>query len=260
MYTHARLPMNLDGLESLNFASYWTAIKDKIEDLRNLPTWATNHAMKLGVTVSNLQKQGKTAEIEALSLEIRKVNDDIAKAWIVRQYIDQYLPQWMSVASSSTGSGAPIVPQQNATPVIAAPQQQVVQPYVQPTFAQEVTGWFGSLFGSGVHGHNDRGLGIIPILAISMSTSAIAALAYVVTTGMSLWQDYRFKKDLTQSVIEGKVTSGQFAQIVTASRPPESFVEKITAQVGGNVATIAVLAGLGYLGFMYYTSKKSFGR
>ena len=253
MYTYHRMPVSINGVESLNFNSYWNAIKDKIADLRELPTWATNHAMKLGITVSNLEKLGKTQAIEAMQLGIRKVNDDIAKAWKVRGYIDTYLPQWMAAANQATGSGAPIVTTATQTKTVAP--QQPVQVYTEPTLFQDATGWVKSLFGGGVDGHG--GLGIAPVIAIS--AAAIAALAYVVTVGMSLWQDYKFKKDLTQNVIEGKVTSGQMAQILTAARPPENLIEKITSQAGGNLLTIAAVAGIGYLAFNYIMTKKVLG-
>lgn len=240
MYTYDRLPATVDGIETLNFNAYWQAIKDRIGELRELPTWATNHAMKLGITVSNLEKKGDQRAIDALKLEIQKVNDDIAKAWKVKQYIDQYLPQWMAVANQASGNGAPIVPTTKAP--------TTTQVYQEPT----ITGWVKSWF-TGVDG--DRGLGIAPLIAIS--AAGIAALAYVVTVGMSLWQDYRFKKDLTQAVIEGKVSSGQMAEIVTAARPPETIVEKIASQAGGNLATIAVLGALGYAAFWYLTTKKA---
>lgn len=246
MYTHAPLPGNLEGIESLNFHSYWTAIKDKIAELRELPTWATQHAMKLGVTVSNLKKAGNYAAVNALDLEIKKVNDDIAKAWKVRQYIDQYLPEWMNATKQSAGSGAPIVPVNQATGSKTAAPQQPVTVYQEPTLFEDVTGWAKSLLNDSPR---DGQLGVLPIVAIS--ASGIAALAYVVTVGMSLWQDYKFKKDLSQQVIEGKITSGQFAQIVTSARPPENVVDKLVTQVGGNLATVALVAGVGYLAFTF---------
>ena len=236
MYTYRQLPATIDGIESLNFAAYWAAIKERIEELRQLPTWATNHAMKLGITVTNLRNKGLHAQADAMALEGRKVNDDIAKAWKVKGYIDRYLPEWMSVSQKAAGSGAPIVPSQ--TPGV----------YVAPTTTQEVTGWLKSIVGL-------NGLGIAPLIPLSIA--AMAGLTYTVTVGMSLWQDYRFKKDLTQSVIEGKVSAGQMAEIVTAARPPETLLEKVTTQAGGNLATIAVLGGIGYLAFMYLTSRKA---
>jgi uncharacterized protein YwbE len=72
-----------------------------------------------------------------------------------------------------------------------------------------------------------------------------------------LYQDYVTKKDLTTSVIEGKLTSGQAKDILTAARPPETILDKIGIGVGTNVATIALLAGAGYLAFLYFTSKKA---
>jgi len=218
MYTYRQLPATIDGIESLNFSAYWKSIKDKIEDLRNLPTWATNHAMKLGVTYSNLKKEGRYAEANAMDLEIKKVNDDIAKAWKVKQYIDRYLPEWMSVASGAANNGAPIVPTQNpATTTVPLVTTSKPTVYVEPTLTEDVTGWVKSWFGGG---SGVNGLGIAPLIPLSIA--AIGGLTYTVTVGMSLWQDYKFKKDLTQQMIEGKVTSGQIAQVLTAARPPES--------------------------------------
>jgi len=248
MYTYRQLPATIDGIESLNFAAYWKSIKDKIEDLRNLPTWVTNHAMKLGVTYSNLKKEGNYAAANAMDLEIKKVNDDIVKAWKVKGFIDKYLPEWMAVANQSANNGAPIVASQtsSAQPQVVASQTPGV--YVPLTTTQEVTGWLKSVVGL-------NGLGIAPLIPLSIA--AIGGLTYTVTVGMSLWQDYKFKKDLTQQMIEGKVTSGQIAQVLTAARPPETLLEKVASQAGGNIATIAVLGGLGYLAFMYFTSKKA---
>lgn len=248
MYAARKMPGSLQGIESLNFNSYWKAIKDRIHDLQQLPTWATNHAMKLGITVSNLEKQGKHAEVRALKTEIDKVNDDIAKAWKVKGYIDKYLPEWMSVASKDINTGAPITPafSQPAKPPAGSPGA-----YIAPSTTQEVTGWLKNIVG--LNGQ-DRGLGIAPILVIS--ASGIAALAYVVTVGMSLWQDYRYKKDLTQAMIEGKVSSGQIKDILTVTQQPDSMLSNVIGQAGGNLATIAVLGALGYAAFWYMTAKR----
>ena len=89
-----------------------------------------------------------------------------------------------------------------------------------------------------------------------MAAGGIAALAYVVTTGMALYQDYVVKKDLTVAVIEGKMTSGQAADIMVASRPPESAFGNIFTGIGTNVGTILALGGIGYLALMYFTAKK----
>jgi len=261
MYTYRPMPGNLQGIDSMNFASYWQAIKDRIEDLRQLPVWATNHAMKLGITVSRLQAQGKTTEIAALKHEIDKVNDDIRKAWKVKGYIDSYLPEWMAVAENKSSSGAPIVPSYSQPTIVQSTEFEGPQlpgatsrvAYVEPSLPVQVTSWLKNLVG--LQGHQDRGLGFIPLIIIS--AAGIAALAYTVTVGMSLYQDYKFKKDLTQEMIDGKVSSGQIAQILTASRPDEGIISKIASQAGGNLATIAVLGGIGYLAFIYLTSKRA---
>lgn len=262
MYTEQRLPASLNGIDSLDFSRYWNAIKTKINDLRNLPTWATNHAMKLGIVVSQLEKEGKYDAIKGMDLEIRKVNDDIAKAWKVKGYIDKYLPDWMATANAA-GSGAPVVSTSNGPGQMTAPPSTATPPtatskvtvYQEPTLIQDVTGWVGSWFGgSGVQAFpQDRNLGIIPIIA---TVVGLPALAYVVTTGMALWQDYVVKKDLTVEVIKGKLTSGQVKDILTGGRPAESIFEKIGIGVGSNVMTMLLVAGAGYLALQYMAGKK----
>jgi hypothetical protein len=88
------------------------------------------------------------------------------------------------------------------------------------------------------------GVGAIPIVLAGM---ALTALAYVVNTGMALLQDYQFKKHLTSAVIEGKVTSGQAADILSVPST-EGAVEKIIGKVGAGVGfglPIALLIGGG---------------
>jgi len=255
MYSEQRLSASLDGIDSFQFSSYWAAIKDKIADLRNLPTWTTNHAMKLGLAVSRMEKAGRQDVIATLQDEIRKVNDDIAKAWKVKGYIDKYLPDWVKQDAAVKVSGAPIIV--SPTGIAVDPSELTARPttmppaYVAPTLSQEITGWIKGWFGGG----GVQGLGILP-LAFILAPAAMAGLAYVVTTGMALYQDYITKQTLTQAVIEGKLASGQAADILVASRPKEGVFANILTGVGTNVGTLAVVGIVGYLGFMYMTTKK----
>lgn len=258
MYASHRMPGTLSGIENFNISMYWNSVKDRIEDLRALPTWCTNHAMKLGITVTNLRAKGRTDLVNLLDTEIQKVNDDIKRAWKVKGYVDTYAPQWL-MASQAAAAG-PVITSVTSAP---APVVRATTPnpqYTPPSAIEEVTGWFGSLFsGGGVSGIPQReGLGVLPIV---LSAAALAALAYCVTTGMALYQDYVTKKDLTQAVIEGKMTSGQAADIIVASRPSEGggVLQQIGVGVGTNIGTYLVLGGAAYLAFMYYTNKKIAG-
>jgi len=257
MYAAERMPGTLAGIENFNISMYWNAIKDRIEDLRNLPTWCTNHAMKLGITVTNLRAKGRTDLVALLDTEIAKVNDDIARAWKVKGYVDTYAPQWLMAAGAA--AQGPVISSVANIPNAPVRPTTPVPSYTPPSAIEEVTGWFGSLFsGGGVSGIPQReGLGALPIV---LSAAALAALAYCVTTGMALYQDYVTKKDLTQAVIEGKMTAGQASEIIVAARPPESTLSKIGVGVGTNIGTIAILAGIGYLGFMYLTQKHVAGK
>ena len=244
MYAAERMPGTLAGIESLNVSMYWNAIKDRIADLQQLPTWTTNHAMKLGIVVSNLRAKGRHDLVALLDTEIQKVNDDIARAWKVKGYIDTYLPQW--ITASQAAAAGPVITSVT-TPQATTPNKVTLPPnYQAPSAIDEVTGWIGSWFGGGgVSG--DRGLGVLPII---LSAAALAALAYCVTTGMALYQDYVTKKDLTQAVIEGKLSSGQAADIIVAARPPESLASKMGVQfaqgAGGGLILLAGAALLYY--------------
>lgn len=253
MYANARLSGTVAGIDSINISMYWNAIKDRLADLRMLPTWCTNHAMKLGITVTNLKAKGRMDLVALLEDEIRKVNDDITRAWKVKNYVDQWAPEWM-VAAQQAAAG-PVIASAAQTPATSVPAPTAGFPqyqYQPKTVTQEVTGWISSWFGGGgVHG-----LGALPII---LSAAALAALAYCVTTGMALYQDYVTKKDLSQAVIEGKLTSGQAADIIVAARPPESSLSLgIGAGIGGSAMLIVAAIGL-YWALVINKSTKAIG-
>lgn len=256
MYAAERMPGTLAGIENFNVSMYWNAIKHRIEDLRALPTWCTNHAMRLGVTVTNLKAKGRPDLVALLETEIQKVNDDITRAWKVKSYVDTYAPQWLTAVGAATQG--PVTSSVTNAPNAPVRQTTPVPTYTPPTFIENATGWFGSLFsGGGVSGLPQReGLGALPIV---LSAAALAALAYCVTTGMALYQDYVTKKDLTQAVIEGKMSSGQAADIIVAARPSEGsggVLSQIGIGVGTNIGTMLLIGGAAYVAFMYLTNKK----
>lgn len=94
-----------------------------------------------------------------------------------------------------------------------------------------------------------QGLGFVPVI---LGAAAIAALAYVVTTGMALYQDYQFKVGLTQDVIEQKLTSGQAKDILSIP-PSDNIVTKtisnITGGIGIGIPTALVVGGTIYILF-----------
>lgn len=84
-------------------------------------------------------------------------------------------------------------------------------------------------------------------LPIVLGATAIAALAYVVNTGLALLQDYSFKTHLTETVIEGKMTSGQAAEILSVPKE-KGVLETVVSNVGTTVGIglpIALLVGGG---------------
>lgn len=80
----------------------------------------------------------------------------------------------------------------------------------------------------------DARIGFVPIV---LSALAIAALAYVVNVGMALVQDYAYKSQLTQAVIDQKLSTGQMVDIISVPRS-EGVVEKV-------ISTVGIVAGVG---------------
>lgn len=195
MYTYQRLSGSaLQGLDLFNFSSYWNALKNKIAQLQGLGYQISLYQQKLGVAHNRLQAQGRADLTAQLGDEIKKVEDDLAKWWRVKGYIDKYLPEWVKAETS----GGPIKSNLSALPVV-------------------------------------------------LGATAIAALAYVVNTGLALLQDYSFKTNLTASVIEGKMTSGQAAEILSVPKE-KGILEQVVGNVGTTVGIglpVLVLIGGG---------------
>lgn len=91
------------------------------------------------------------------------------------------------------------------------------------------------------------GVGAVPFVLAGM---ALVALAYCVNTGLALLQDYAFKSQLTQAVIDQKISSGQMKDILSVPRE-EGALEKIVSSVGVGAAigipTVLIVGGGLYL-------------
>ncbi len=95
------------------------------------------------------------------------------------------------------------------------------------------------------------GVGAIPFI---LGGFALVALAYCVNTGLALLQDYAYKSQLTQAVIDQKISSGQMAEILSVPRN-EGVLEKVISNVGlgvgvGIPSTLLVGGGL----YLLYTT------
>ncbi len=102
MISYARMPgSSLAGLDMFNFNSYWSVLKNKINELRALGPVISTHQQKLGVARHNLIRQGRPEVAALLDDEIRKVQDDLDKWWRVKGYIDKYLPEWVKADQPS---------------------------------------------------------------------------------------------------------------------------------------------------------------
>lgn len=93
------------------------------------------------------------------------------------------------------------------------------------------------------------GVGIVPFILAGM---ALTALAFVINTGMALVQDYAFKSQLTQAVIDQKISTGQMTDILSIPSG-EGAIEKVIGKVGAGLGfgiPTALLVGGGiYLAF-----------
>jgi hypothetical protein len=93
------------------------------------------------------------------------------------------------------------------------------------------------------------GVGMVPFVLAGM---ALVALAYCVNVGMALLQDYQFKSQLTQAVIDQKLSTGQMADILSIPKS-EGVFEKVIGTVGVGVGigipTVLLVGGGLYLLF-----------
>jgi hypothetical protein len=91
------------------------------------------------------------------------------------------------------------------------------------------------------------GVGMVPFILAGM---ALTALAFVINTGMALVQDYAYKSQLTQDVIDKKISTGQMNDILSIPRD-EGVVEKVIGKVGAGlgfgIPTAVLVAGGAYL-------------
>lgn len=93
------------------------------------------------------------------------------------------------------------------------------------------------------------GVSIVPLI---LGAAAIAALAYCTSEGMRLYQEYQFKSQLTQDIIEKKITSGQAAEVLSTVTQPGVFTD-IAKSIGGGlgfgIPTGLIVAGGAYLAY-----------
>ena len=94
------------------------------------------------------------------------------------------------------------------------------------------------------------GVGLIPVVLAGM---ALVALAYCVNTGLALLQDYAYKSQLTQDVIDQKLSTGQMTDILSISRTSggvfESVIDKVGIGAGIGIPTALIVAGVLYVAF-----------
>lgn len=104
MLSRKRLSVSLSGLSGTDFWSYWNAIKNQIGDMQTVGLKIVGEATRLGTAVQNLKARGRQDLIDILQPKIQQINDDLAKYWKVKGYLDKYLPEWMKAAQSGSVS------------------------------------------------------------------------------------------------------------------------------------------------------------
>jgi hypothetical protein len=99
-----------------------------------------------------------------------------------------------------------------------------------------------------------QGLGALPLIILGVA--GIVALSAIVNTGLALLQDYEFKSQLTQAVIDQKISTGQMADILSIPKDEgvfEKTVEKVVGTVGiglgFGIPTVLIVGGGLYLLF-----------
>lgn len=231
MLSNEKLGCCLAGVDLFEFNRYWNAIKDKISDLQQLGFHISTYQQKLGVARANLIAKGRQDLASLLDDEIKKAQDDLDKWWKVKGYIDKYLPEWLQASSSP----APKV--DTLQPGTVEKQPVPYQTYQPTSTLEDLKNWVKSWV---------PGLGFVPVV---IGVASIAALAYVVTTGMALLQDYEFKKSITADVIAGKLEASKGSELIKAGQQPSAVTSMFTG-IGTNVGTVLVLGVIGF-GLLY---------
>lgn len=95
------------------------------------------------------------------------------------------------------------------------------------------------------------GVGAVPLV---LAGASVAALAYVVHTGMALLQDYSFKKHLTSQVIEGKMTSGQASEILSVAKTDTGGIISAVSSIGTGLGVGIPIAVVG-IGILLYLNR-----
>ena len=111
--------------------------------------------------------------------------------------------------------------------------------------------WMG-LDNNGVTNGPTSGVGFIQIPVV-LAGMALVALAYCVNTGLALLQDYAYKSQLTQDVIDNKLTTGQMTDILSIPRTTggvfESVIGKVGIGAGIGIPTALIVGGALYVAF-----------
>lgn len=97
------------------FQEHWNVVREWAEQWNALGNLISEKQQKLGQLVYNLlhPKYGNPRPdvVQMLQSDIDKVNADMQQWWVVKGYIDKYLPEWKQQASQGSGvSGLGLVP------------------------------------------------------------------------------------------------------------------------------------------------------
>jgi len=104
-----------------------------------------------------------------------------------------------------------------------------------------------------------HGLDLLPLALpawalITLGAGGLSAIAFIATTGMSLIKDYKFQKQVLESVRENVITAEQAKGIIVAGRG-EGFFSNLGAKLG-NLGTVGTMGLLGVGGLFLYSKFK----
>lgn len=196
----------LSGDDSSVFTSYWNSVKSSISKIYALGSQILTGQNRL----ADMRTRAIAANATGLVAEIdqqRTVWDTMQTRWeTTRQYIDKYLPSWKQ-AEFDVASAA------------ASYHVPISTTYVPPSV---------------------NGLGAIPIV---LGGLALAALAYVATSGLSLIKDYAFQSTVLTSLEKKLITVEQAKSLVTTKVPTAitEFSGSLGKYVGIGAAMLAAV-------------------
>lgn len=204
------------------FQKYWSAIKDKISEIKGLGARLTEIEHRYNKLIEQAAKTKNKALEEKSMAGLNRIKA-IQTSWNwVNDKIEKYLPTWMQMEKEQKSGVAGIT---------FANYSAMDMYYTNYSDASRLGEY-----------------GIVPLIIIP----AIAAAGGVFAYGLKLIADYRRESDIQKALAEGSLSQDQ-AKTLLSSKP--SFVGAM-GEAAGTYLGLGLLVAIGYFIYTKQTGKR----